>query len=156
VTSEFTGWSVATASQDVAQLLASGTTINGIYTSGTGQAVWSAYLAASAPYVPTAVSDNDGDLEGPATGTSGPAVVVSNPAVVGGGGVTVALNVLEGKSQAKSVLLKPTVWSSTTASGLASIKAGYNPRLGPYYSTDTSIPGYTTFTPGQLLLCQGP
>jgi ribose transport system substrate-binding protein len=156
VISEYTNWSIATGSQEVTQLLASGTTINGIDTPGMGQVVWSAYQAANVPYVPTAVSDNDGDLEGPATGASGPAVIVSNPAVVGGGGVTVALNVLEGKSQSKSVLLSPTVWSSTTASGLASIKAAYNARLGPYYSTDTSIPGYTTFTPDQLLLCQGP
>ncbi len=154
--SVFTDWSIAKASQLVTQALASGTKIDGIITPGTGQVVWDAYAAAGKPFVPTGVSDNNGDLAGPITTKGVTAVAVSNPAVVGGAGVTVALNVLTGKAQDKNVILTPTAWDSTTADGMAKITAGYDDRLGPFYSTSTEVPGYTTFTKGELLACQGP
>lgn len=154
--SVFTNWSIATASQQVTQALASGTQIDGIITPGTGQVVWDAYTAAKKPYVPTAVSDNNGDLAGPITTKGVTAIAVSNPAVVGGAGVTVALNVLQGKAQDKAVKLTPTAWDSTTSDGLAAIKGAYDDRLGPFYSTTVSIPNYTTFTKGELLGCEGP
>jgi len=156
VISQFTDWSIAKASQIITQELASGTEIDGITTPGTGQVIWDAYTAAKKPFVPTAVSDNNGDLAGPVTTQGVTAVAVSNPAVVGGAGVTVALNVLQGKAQDKVVKLTPVAWDSTTADGLAQIKAAYDDRLGPFYSTTVSIPNYTTFTKADLLGCQGP
>jgi ribose transport system substrate-binding protein len=155
VVSVFTNWSIATASQQVTQELASGAKIDGIFTPGTGQVVWNAYKAANKPFVPTAVSDNNGDLAGfQIPGAT--FIAVGNPAVVGGGGVTVALNVLQGKPQDKVVAFTPTAWDSTTPDGLAAIKAAWDSRYGDYYSTMTSIPDYTTFTKADLLACQGP
>lgn len=156
VISVFTNWSIATASQQITQELASGTQIDGITTPGTGQVIWDAYTAAKKPYVPTGVSDNNGDLAGPITTPGVTAIAVSNPAVVGGAGVTMALNVLQGKAQDKVVKLTPAAWDSTTADGLAQIKAAYDDRLGPFYSTTVSIPGYTTFSKADLLGCEGP
>ncbi len=156
VVSVFTDWSIAKASQQITQLLASGQQIDGIVTPGMGQVVWDAYTAAKKPYVPTAVSDNNGDLAGPLQIQGVKAVAVSNPAVVGGAGVTMALNVLQGKSQDKNVLLVPTAWDSTTTDGMNNIKGAYDSRLGPFYSTAVSIPNYTTFTKEDLLGCQGP
>lgn len=156
VISQFTDWSIAKASQITTQLLASGTQVDGITTPGTGQVVWDAYTAAGKPFVPTAVSDNNGDLAGPITTQGVTAVAVSNPAVVGGAGVTVALNVLQGKSQDKVVKLTPVAWDSTTTDGLTSIKGAYDSRLGAFYSTTVSIPNYTTFSKADLLGCQGP
>jgi ribose transport system substrate-binding protein len=156
VISQFTDWSIAKASQIITQLLASGTQVDGITTPGTGQVIWDAYTAAGKPFVPTAVSDNNGDLAGPITTEGVTAVAVSNPAVVGGAGVTVALNVLQGKSQDKVVKLTPVAWESTTSDGLAAIQAAYDSRLGPFYSTTVSIPDYTTFTKADLLGCEGP
>ena len=154
--SQFTDWSIAKASQIVTQALASGTQVDGIFTEGTGQVVWDAYTSADKPFVPTAVSDNNGDVAGPVSNPDIIAVAVSNPAVVGGAGVTAALNVLQGKPQDQVVKLTPVAWDSTTADGLAQMEAAYDSRLGPFYSTTTSIPGYTTFTKEDLLGCQGP
>jgi ribose transport system substrate-binding protein len=156
VNSQFTDWSIAKASQILTQALASGAPVDGIFTPGTGQVVWDAYTAANKPFVPTGVSDNNGDVGGPAGDPTKIAVAVSNPAVVGGAGVTVALNVLQGKSQDKVVKLTPVAWDSTTEEGMAAMKAAYDSRLGPYYSTATEIPGYTTFTKEELLGCEGP
>ena len=156
VISQFTDWSIAKASQIVTQLLASGTPVDGIFTPGTGQVVWDAYTAASKPFVPTGVSDNNGDLAGPISTEGVTAVAVSNPAVVGGAGVTVALNVLQGKAQDKVVKLTPVAWDSTTADGMKSIQGAYDSRLGAFYSTTVSIPNYTTFSKADLLGCQGP
>ena len=155
VISVFTNWNAATASQQVIQELASGATIDGIFTAGTGQLVWNAYTAAKKPFVPIAVSDSNGDLAGyliPGTKF----LAVSNPAVVGGGAVTVALNVLQGKPQTRVIALTPTSWDSTAPEGLAAIKAAWDRRYSDNYSTTTSIPGYTTFTKADLLNCKGP
>jgi len=156
VISQFTDWSIAKASQIVTQLLASGTQVDGIFTPGTGQVVWDAYTAAKKPFVPTGVSDNNGDVAGPVSTKGVIALAVSNPAVVGGAGVTVALNVLQGKSQGKLTKLTPVAWDSTTADGLAAMTAAYDSRMGPFYSTTVSIKDYTTFTKADLLGCQGP
>jgi len=156
VNSQFTDWSIAKASQIVTQALASGTQVDGIFTEGTGQAVWDAYTAANKPFVPTAVSDNNGDVGGPVANPDIKAVAVSNPAVVGAAGVTAALNVLQKKPQDKMVKLTPVAWDSTTPDGLAQMKAAYDSRLGPYYSTTVSIPDYTTFTKEELLACEAP
>ena len=155
VVSVFTNWSIATASQQVTQQLASGAKIDGIFTPGTGQVVWNAYTAANKPFVPTAVSDNNGDLAGYQI-PGATFLAVANPAVVGGAGVTVALNVLQGKPQDRSVAFSPTAWDSSSPEGLAAIKAAWDSRYGDYYSTTMSIPGYTTFTKADLLACQGP
>lgn len=155
VISVFTNWSAATASQQVTQELASGAKIDGIFTAGTGQVVWNAYTAAKKPFVATAVSDSNGDLAGYQI-PGAKFLAVSNPAVVGGGGVTVALNLLQGKRQERVITLTPTAWDSATPEGLAAIKAAWDSRYGDYYSTTTSIPGYTTFTREDLLGCQGP
>jgi ribose transport system substrate-binding protein len=106
--------------------------------------------------VPTGVSDNNGDVAGPVSTKGVIALAVSNPAVVGGAGVTVALNVLQGKAQDKLTKLTPVAWDSTTADGLAAMTAAYDSRLGPFYSTTVSIKDYTTFTKADLLGCQGP
>jgi ribose transport system substrate-binding protein len=148
-------WNLGTMAQIMSQELASGTKIDGISGDGGGQVIWQAYAAAKKPYVPTAVSDNNGDLQG--VQTPGLKIVaVGNPAVVGGAGVTIALNALQGKSQQKVTKFTPTAWDSTTPDGLAAINAAWDSRLNPYYSTTTSIPGLTTFTKEDLLACQGP
>jgi ribose transport system substrate-binding protein len=151
-------WSIATISQEITQLLASGARIDGITTPGAASVVWDAFDAAERAHVPLAVADLNGDI-GPLfqrknDGITG--IAVSNPAVVGAAGVTVALNVLEGKKQDKVTLLTPESWDSTTPEGLEKIKEHYDDRLGPFYSTIVEIPGYTDFTPGELLECKGP
>ena len=157
VTTVWSNWSIATISQEISSLLASGAKIDGITTPGAASVVWDAFTAAKRPFVPTAVADLNGDI-GPLFQKKDQGITeiaVSNPAVVGAAGLTVGLDVLQGKARDKVVLLTPEAWDSATPEGLAKIQEHYDDRLGPFYSTITEIPGYTDFTSGELLECEG-
>ena len=57
---------------------------------------------------------------------------VTNPASVGGAGVALALQILDGKAPAdKTVLLTPPVWDNVTDDGKAALAAATDPSLDP-------------------------
>ena len=154
--SVFTGWAQNKTAEATKDLLASGKEIDGIWTSGIDSTVVTAYQTAGKPYVPVVGADNNGligqliDLKD--KGLSGAAV--SNPPAVGAAGLGLALAVLEKKNPPRVVKISPTVWDNTT--GMAELKAAFNPKLDPYYSDKIDIPPYTSFTMDQLIDCKGP
>jgi len=154
----FTGWALNTGAEQIKDLLASGKHIDGIWTSGIDAVVPDAYRAAKRPFVPVVGADNNafiGQLiDWKSKGLTGAAV--TNPASVGGAGLAVALAVLQGKQMPHLIILTPEVWANTNAAGMAKLNAAYDAKLDPYYSVDTSVPPYTSFTRRQLLACQGP
>ncbi len=81
---------------------------------------------------------------------------VTNPPPVGGAGLAVALDVLQGKSHPKLIKLTPEVWDNTTSDGLAKLQSRYDPALDPYYSVQYGVSPYTTYSKGALVSCQGP
>ena len=154
--SVFTGWAQNKTAEAAKDLLASGKPIDGIWTSGIDSTVVTAYQTAGKPYVPVVGADNNGligqliDLKD--KGLSGAAV--SNPPPVGAAGLRLALDVLAKKDVPRVVKITPTVWDNST--GMAELKAAFNPKLDPYYSDKIDIPPYTTFTMDQLIDCKGP
>ncbi|MBV8458000.1 MAG: substrate-binding domain-containing protein [Acetobacteraceae bacterium] len=136
----------------------SGKTIDGIWTSGIDAVVPDAYEAAHKPFVPLVGADNNafiGQLiDWKSRGLVGAAV--TNPASVGGAGLALALDVLDHKQEPRVIKLTPEVWSNTTDEGMAKLKAAYDPKLDPYYSVDTTITPWTTYSRAQLLACKGP
>lgn len=158
VATTFTGWALNTAAKQIHDLLASGKHIDGIWTSGIDAVVPEAYHTAGKPFVPVVGADNNafiGQLiDWKSTGLTGAAV--TNPASVGGAGLSVALDVLQHKQVPHVIKLTPEVWDNSSAAGMAKLKSVYNPKLDPYYSVDTEVKPYTTFTPAQLIACQGP
>jgi ribose transport system substrate-binding protein len=79
---------------------------------------------------------------------------VTNPPPVGGAGLAIALDVLAGKSHPKLIKLTPEVWDNTTSAGLSTLQSKYDASLDPYYSVQTSVTPYTTYTKAQLVACQ--
>jgi ribose transport system substrate-binding protein len=158
VATTFTGWALNTAATQIKELLASGKTIDGIWTSGIDAVVPDAYEAAHKPLVPVVGADNNafiGQLiDWKSRGLVGAAV--TNPASVGGAGLALALDVLDHKQEPHVIKLTPEVWSNTTDEGIAKLKAAYDPKLDPYYSVDTTIQPWTTYSRAQLLACKGP
>jgi ribose transport system substrate-binding protein len=158
VATTFTGWALNTAATQIKELLASGKTIDGIWTSGIDAVVPDAYEAAHKPLVPVVGADNNafiGQLiDWKSRGLVGAAV--TNPASVGGAGLALALDVLDHKQEPHVIKLTPEVWANTTDEGIAKLKAAYDPKLDPYYSVDTTIKPWTTYSRTQLLACKGP
>jgi ribose transport system substrate-binding protein len=158
VAQTFTGWSLNPAAQQINDLFNSGKKIDGVWTSGIDATIVDAYQTAHKPFVPTVGADNNkfvGQLvQLKSQGLVGAAV--TNPPPVGGAGLAVALDVLQGKSHPKLIKLTPQVWANTTSDGVTTLQSRYDAALDPYYSVQYGVAPYTTYSKAALVSCQGP
>jgi ribose transport system substrate-binding protein len=158
VASVFTGWSQDKASQQIKELLGSGKKIDGVWTSGTDSVVVDAYKSANVKFVPIVGADDNGFIgqmmQDKDSGLV--AIAVTNPPAVGGAGLGLALQVLEGKQEPHVVHLTPKVYENTNAAGLDWAKSLYDPKVDPNYPAYSGIPPYTSYTPDQEKQCKGP
>lgn len=153
----FTGWQQDQGKQQINDIIASGMAFDGVWTSGIDNVIVDAFVESGAPLVPIVGADNAGFV-GQLTSVPGlVGAAVTNPGSVGGAGVALAIQILDGKMPAeKTVLVDPTVWANNTDEGKALIAAGANPALSPEWPVSVSIPGWTTYTMDQIIACKGP
>jgi ribose transport system substrate-binding protein len=158
VASVFTGWSPDKAAQQMKDLLGSGKEIDGIWTSGTDYNAVAAYKDANKKYVPVVGADNNGfmgqEIELKDAGLVG--INVTNPPAVGGAGLAVALDLLEGKQHPRVIHLTPEVYDNTTPEGAQWLKAYYDPKVDPMMSVYSPVKPYTHYTIEQEKACKGP
>lgn len=158
VASVFTNWSPDKASQQMKDLLGSGKQIDGVWTSGTDMNAVAAYKDANKPYVPVIGSDNNGFM-GQAIDLKDAGLVgisVTNPPAVGGAGLAVALDVLEGKQQPHVIHVTPMAYDNTTPEGMKWFKTYYNAKTDPAYPVYSPLEPYTHYTVEQEKACKGP
>jgi ribose transport system substrate-binding protein len=158
VASVFTGWSGDKAAQQMKDLIGSGKQIDGVWTSGTDKQVVDAYKTANLKYVPVVGADNNGfmgeEIDLKDAGVVG--INVTNPPAVGGAGLAVALDILEGKEQPHVIHLTPEVYDSTTPEGMAWLKSLYDPKADPNNAVYSPVKPYTHYTVEQEKACKGP
>ena len=158
VASVFTGWSPDKAAQATKNLISSGKQIDGIWTSGIDKAVVDAYKTANLKYVPIVGADNNGfmgqEIEMKDAGLVG--INVTNPPAVGGAGLSIALDVLEGKKVERVTHLTPKVYDSTADEGQQWLKSLYDPKVDPNYPVYSPVDPYTHYTLDQEKACKGP
>ena len=116
-----------------------------------------AFTESGAPLVPIVGADNAGFV-GQLQSVQGlVGAAVTNPGSVGGAGVELAIQILDGKAPAeKTVLVDPVIWDNVSDEGKALLAAGQNPNLSPEWPVSVSIPGWTTYTMDQIIACKGP
>ena len=152
-----TGWDQATGTQQINDFLATGTPFDGIWTSGIDNVIVEALLAADADLVPIVGADNAGFVEQLLTVDGLVGAAVTNPASVGGAGVTLALQLLNGEEpEEKAVLMEPVLWANDTEEGRADLEAANDPDIDPTWPLGITIEGWTDYTKEQLLACEGP
>jgi len=158
VASVFTGWSYDKTAQQMKDLIGSGKQIDGIWSSGTGKSAVDAYKTANLKYVPVVDADNNGfmgqAIELKDAGLIG--ISVTNPPAVGGAGLAVALDVLEGKQHPHVTHLTPDVYDNTTPEGVQWLKTYYDPKVDPTYPVYSPVKPYTHYTVEQEKACKGP
>src|SRR5215471_19274116 len=158
VASVFTGWSFDKGAQETKDLISSGKQIDGIWTSGIDNVVVNAYKTANVKYVPVVGADNNGfmgqEIDLKDAGLVG--INVTNPPAVGGAGLSVALDILEGKDHPHVIHLTPSVYDSTTDGGMKWLKALYDPKVDPNLSVYSPVEPYTHYTVAQEKACKGP
>ena len=153
----FTGWQQDQGKQQINDLIAAGTAFNGVWTSGIDNVIVDAFVESGAPLVPIVGADNAGFV-GQLSSVEGlVGAAVTNPGSVGGAGVALAIQILNGTMPAeKTVLVDPVLWANNTDEGKALIAAGQNPSLSPEWPVSVSIPGWTTYSMDQIIACKGP
>ena len=104
----FTGWQQDQGKQQILDFIATGTPFNGIWTSGIDNVIVDALVESQTPLVPVVGADNAGFV-GQLSSVEGlKGAAVTNPGSIGGAGVTLALQILDGKKPAQqTVLVEP-------------------------------------------------
>ena len=162
-----TNWDPATATQLANDFIASGEydNIQGIWTSGMDSQVVDAIKAAGKPFVPIVGADLRAFVEqllnvsGDYEGLKG--IAVYNPAAVGGAGVKLALQLLNGETvetgENNTVLLPaPEAWDNVSEEGKAKLAEINEPKIDPLYPVSWYIDGLTDYTLDEMLACKGP
>lgn len=153
----FTGWQQDQGKQQILDFIATGSPFNGIWTSGIDNVIVDALVESQTPLVPVVGADNAGFV-GQLNSVEGLiGAAVTNPGSIGGAGVTLALQILNGKKPAEqTVLVEPQLWENATAEGKAKLKSVADPSLSPEWPVSISIPEWTTYTKEQIIACKGP
>lgn len=153
----FTGWQQDQGKQQILDFIATGTPFNGIWTSGIDNVIVDALVESQTPLVPVVGADNAGFV-GQLNSVNGlKGAAVTNPGSIGGAGITLALQILDGKKpEQQTVLVEPQLWDNTTDDGKAKLKAAADPSLSPEWPVSISIPDWTTYTKEQIVACKGP
>ncbi|TIP92759.1 MAG: sugar ABC transporter substrate-binding protein [Mesorhizobium sp.] len=153
----FTGWQQDQGKQQILDFIATGAPFNGIWTSGIDNVIVDALVESQTPLVPVVGADNAGFV-GQLNSVEGlVGAAVTNPGSIGGAGVTLALQILNGKKPAEqTVLVEPQLWENATEEGKAKLKSVADPSLSPEWPVSISIPEWTTYTKDQIIACKGP
>lgn len=159
VAETFTGWDQATGAQQINDVVNSGQNIDGVWTSGIDSIVVSALTTAGVEGVPVLGADNSEFVNQLGTQEGLVGAAVTNPGSVGGAGVTLALQILNGQvPEDPAVLVSPEIWDNQTPEGQEKIQAAIaaSGALDPFWPVTISIPDWTTYTEEQILACKGP
>jgi ribose transport system substrate-binding protein len=153
----FTGWQQDQGKQQINDIIAAGVPFQGIWTSGIDNVIVDALVESGAPLVPVVGADNAGFV-GQLSSVAGlQGAAVTNPGSVGGAGVALAIQILDGKMPAeKTTLVNPAIWDNVSEEGKAKLAAAANPNLSPEWPVSVSIDGWTTYTMDQIIACKGP
>lgn len=174
-----TNWDPATGTQLITNLIQSGgyDNVQGIWTSGIDQQVVDAIQAAGKPFVPIVGADLKGFVEqllnksGKYTGLKG--LAVYNPAAIGGAGVKLAIEALDGNTpqvqdkvvkntQGQDVHIKavflnaPPMYDNTTDAGKAKLQEIDVAGLDNLWPVSWYIDGWTDYNFDQMKACKGP
>ena len=153
----FTGWQQDQGKQQILDYIATGTPFGGIWTSGIDNVIVDALVESQAPLVPVVGADNAGFV-GQLTKVEGlKGAAVTNPGSIGAAGLTLALQILDGKKPAEqTVLVNPELWENVTDAGKENLKKVADPSLSPEWPVSIMIPEWTTYTKEQIVACKGP
>jgi ribose transport system substrate-binding protein len=153
----FTGWQQDKAKQQILDYISSGAKFEGVWTSGIDNVIVDAFKESGAPMVPIVGADNAGFVSQLSSVKGLVGAAVTNPGSVGGAGVALALQILEGKKPASNtVLVDPVLWDNSTDEGKKMIADAQNPKLSAEWPVNVSIPGWTTYSMDEIITCKGP
>jgi len=153
----FTGWQQDQGKQQILDYIATGAPFDGVWTSGIDNVIVDALVESGVDLVPVVGADNAGFV-GQLSSVEGlKGAAVTNPGSIGGAGVTLAVQILDGqKPGQQTVLVQPELWENVTDAGKAKLAGAADSSLDPEWPVSISIPDWTTYTKDQIIACKGP
>jgi ribose transport system substrate-binding protein len=152
-----TKWDPATGTQQINDIMSSGTKFDGIWTSGIDSNIVDALKAANHPYVPIVGADNAGFVTQLLAADGPKGAAVTNPPAVGGAGLNLALQLLAGqKPAATTVHVTPELWDNTTDAGKAALTAAADPKINKLWPLGLTIKDWTDYSKDEIIACKGP
>jgi ribose transport system substrate-binding protein len=152
-----TDWDQGKGVQQLNDFLATGDNYDGIWTSGIDNVIVDALIEAEAELVPIVGADNAGFVQQLLEVEGLVGAAVTNSAAVGGAGVTLALQILNGEEPAERITLtEPQIWSDDTEEGIASLEAANDPDIDPTWPLQYTLEGWTDYAKEDIVACEGP
>jgi ribose transport system substrate-binding protein len=152
-----TNWDQATGTQQFNDFLSTGDNYDGIWTSGIDNVIVDALLEAEAELVPIVGADNAGFVQQLLDVDGLVGAAVTNSAAVGGAGVTLALQILNGEEPAERITLtEPQIWSNDTEEGMAQLEEAADPDLEETWPLQYTLEGWTDYSKEEIITCEGP
>ena len=152
-----TNWDQATGTQQFNDFLATGDNYDGIWTSGIDNVIVQAMLDAGEELVPIVGADNAGFVQQLLEVEGLVGAAVTNSAAVGGAGVTLALQILNGEEPAEQVTLtEPQIWANDNDEGMASLEEANDPDIDPNWPLQYTLEGWTEYSKEEIIACEGP
>jgi ribose transport system substrate-binding protein len=153
----FTGWQQDQGKQQMLNFIATGIPFDGVWTSGIDNVIVDAFVESEQPLVPIVGADNAGFVGQLNTVEGLVGAAVTNPGSVGGAGVTLAVDILDGNPPGnQTVLVEPELWDNVTDEGRAKLAAAADPSLDPEWPVSISVPDWTTYSKDEIIACKGP
>jgi ribose transport system substrate-binding protein len=152
-----TKWDPATGTQQINDILTSGQEFDGIWTSGIDSNIVDALKTANHPFVPIVGADNAGFVNQLLNESGLKGAAVTNPPSVGGAGVTLATQILDGKAPSSTTVhVTPELWDNATEDGKAKLTAAADPKINPLWPLGLTIKDWTTYSKDEIIACKGP
>jgi ribose transport system substrate-binding protein len=152
-----TKWDPATGTAQINDIMSSGLKFDGIWTSGIDSNIVDALKTAKHPYVPVVGADNAGFVTQLLKESGLKGAAVTNPPSVGGAGVTLAVQILDGKlPTSNTVHVTPELWDNSTDDGKAKLTAAADPKINPLWPLGLTVKDWTTYSKDEIIACKGP
>jgi ribose transport system substrate-binding protein len=151
-----TNWDQKTGTDQINEILSSGTKFDGVWTSGIDNVIVEALQKAN-HLVPIVGADNSGFVKQLLTVPGLKGAAVTNPPAVGGAGVVLGEQLLQGKKpDSANVHVTPELWDNTTPDGQAKLKAAQIPGLPDIWPLGLTVKDWTTYDASAVKACKGP
>jgi ribose transport system substrate-binding protein len=152
-----TKWDPATGTAQINDIMSSGLKFDGIWTSGIDSNIVDALKTANKPFVPIVGADNAGFVNQLLKESNLKGAAVTNPPSVGGAGITLATQILDGKKPSSTTVhVTPELWDNSTADGKAKLTAAADPKINPLWPLGLTINDWTTYSKDEIIACKGP
>ena len=150
-----TDWDQATGVQQINDIFSEGLAFDGVWTSGIDNVIVTAFKDAGQPFVPIVGADGSEFVQQLVNEEGLVGALVTNPASVGGAGVQLALDLLDGKTVEKVTTFAPALFENASEEGKAALAAAADPEIPATWPIGITNP-LTNYEKADILACKAP